>query len=378
MGQTFTRRNFIKSAAGIFVPTLLLPRKSLASYFYSTAGGVASELYYVDPSAAGSSEVGTQANPYLSLMNCLDARANKTFTLPIFAECSTSGSTPDTERVNIGALGQMVTSGTNYLQIRSGSGHRPGTSWDATKYNLSCAFASGAGAGVCIANDKSYVYVDGLQISISSHAGQDASAEIIYTGENTGNHNTCRYSNLLIKGQRDSGAGGITRGMSIIYGVTAWNLIIYDCGSAAGTSPIKNHGSSKFYSCTFISHGSGAIITADFSNDGDGNGTTILKNCYAGGATFHDYDVGSGTVTMTNCGSSDTTADGTAPQTSKAVNTTQFTNVTAGSQNWALPSGSALENTGVDTTSDAAPLNFTDDIAGTARSGTWDIGADGR
>jgi hypothetical protein len=77
---------------------------------------------------------------------------------------------------------------------------------------------------------------------------------------------------------------------------------------------------------------------------------------------------------MTTCASSDAT--GSAGLQNIAANTTNFTNVTAGSEDFHLPAGSALIDVGTDTSGDAAPLNFTDDIDGVTRTGTWDIGAD--
>jgi hypothetical protein len=368
---------------------LVLPRRMHGPARFQQLGGVAcvsanrrrggssfpGEDYVVDPSAVTSTEDGTEANPYKSMSAARAAKCNKAYILPIRIRCRTSGSVSDTTRSSDELLGQEVRSSTNYLLIVADTGHRAGRSWNAAKYNLSVPFASGAGAGVAFKNSHSYCYVDGLQISVSSQAGQDASCEVVYTSEDAGNHQTCLFSNCLIKGTRDAGAGGITRGISVIYGVNMFNCIIYDMGSAAGSSPVKNHGSSTFGSCTFISHGSGAIITFDHTVDLDGNGTCILKNCYAGGATFHDYDIGSGTVTMTNCGSSDTTAVGTSPQVSKPVSTTHFNNVTAGSQDWGLPGTSALKGNGIDTSGSAAPFNFTTDIEGTTRSAPWDIGA---
>ncbi len=338
------------------------------------------ETWYVDPSFGGTSD-GTNANPYKSLMDALTNKCNKTFTLPIQIICRTSSSVKDTTRVNTGTLGQMVTSSTNYLQVLTDGSNRAGPTWDTTKYNLTCDFDPGAGngrgAGVSFANAHSYVYVDGLQISVGSVAGLDVTCEIVYTSEDSGNHTTCRYSNCAIKGIYDTGTGGqYTRCMSVIFGVNLWNVIMYGAGSAVGSSPLKNHGSSNIYSGTFIGDPS-AITTCDFSNDGDGNGTSVIKNTYAGNASFHDYDfTAPASATMTTCGSSDSTATGTGAVTGKAVNTTQFTNVTHNSENWNLPGSSALKSpAGTDTSGSSAPFNFTTDIAGTSRGSSWSIGA---
>lgn len=355
-------------------------------FAFMSGRGIASaaqvETWYVDPGTAGGAEDGTSwANAYLSLNATVAARCNKTFTVPIRILCRTTGSTPDTVRVNTGALGQMVTSASNYLQIVGDAGSRPGTSWDASKYHLSVAFnpsgGSGRGAGVCFANSRSHVYVDGIQATVSSVAGLDVTCELFYTSEDSGNHATCYYSNLLIKGINDAGTGGqYTRGISVIYGVNMYNCIIYNLGSAAGSSPVKNHGSSKFYSCTFLGNSS-SIVTFDQSDDSDGNGDTICKNCYAGGASFQDYDITApATITMTNCASSDTTASGTAPIDSVPASTATFTSVTANSQDLALAVGSSLAaGAGANTSGDASPFNFTTDITGASRGSSWSIGA---
>jgi hypothetical protein len=77
---------------------------------------------------------------------------------------------------------------------------------------------------------------------------------------------------------------------------------------------------------------------------------------------------------MTTCASSDTT--GSTGLQNIAYDTTNFTNVTAGSEDLHIPTGSALKDVGTDTSGDAAPMNFTTDIDGETRSGTWDVGAD--
>jgi hypothetical protein len=94
------------------------------------------------------------------------------------------------------------------------------------------------------------------------------------------------------------------------------------------------------------------------------------KNCYARADPGYAY---SGTITKTTCASADTT--GSAGLQNIAVNTTNFTNVTAGAENFDLPLGSALIDVGTDTSGDAAPLNFTTDIVARTRGATWDIGA---
>jgi hypothetical protein len=132
----------------------------------------------------------------------------------------------------------------------------------------------------------------------------------------------------------------------------------YDSGTVTGLAHLN------IYNCTIIN-------TAAYPALWRQSETWTAKNCYAasnGGAAY------SGTITKTTCASSDAT--GSAGLQNIVLNTTNFTNVTAGSEDFHLPAGSALIDVGTDTSGDAAPLNFTDDIDGVTRTGTWDIGAD--
>jgi len=325
------------------------------------------EVYYVDPSESGSSQTGTTEEPYLSLNACLAAKCNKTFTLPIQIRCRTSGSTADTVRVYDGALGQFVASADNYLEIVAETGHRAGTVWDATKYHLTPAFIPGSGAGTALALNHNYIRIDGLQIGISSISGQSGeAAELCYLAQAS----TGYMANCLIKGSNvsNSGANNILRGISSINGINVYNTIIDIRTSHAGNQGVKNHSDSNLYSCTIMAGAGTAVDVAD-------NSHIVAKNCYMQG----DYlslavTATNSTLTQTTCATSDTLSTVSGLR-SIAVNTTNFTNVTANSENWSLPSGSALIDVGTDTSGDAAPFNFTTDIDGDTRSGTWDIGA---
>lgn len=98
-----------------------------------------------------------------------------------------------------------------------------------------------------------------------------------------------------------------------------------------------------------------------------GSGTLVVKNTYSGGNGSSDYN---GTMTFTTCASSDATSR-SGVTASIAYSTSTFVNVTAGSEDLHLVSGSALIDAGTDLSA-----SFTTDIDGATRSGTWDIGAD--
>jgi hypothetical protein len=117
------------------------------------------------------------------------------------------------------------------------------------------------------------------------------------------------------------------------------------------------------WSCSFVNNNYSIRVTG---------GSVTAKNCYGdslGRTAFW------GTITKVNCASYD--SSGSSGLRGIAPNTTNFTNVTFGSEDLRIPSTSALKDAGIDTHSDsAAPLNFTTDIRGFSRpsGAAWDIG----
>jgi hypothetical protein len=91
-------------------------------------------------------------------------------------------------------------------------------------------------------------------------------------------------------------------------------------------------------------------------------------------------------MAKTNCASEDQSADDTKTGETQTncvaaaviVDTDTFVNVTGGTEDFHLAADglSPLMGVGVDTTADAAPMNFTTDIDLQTRDATWDIGAD--
>jgi hypothetical protein len=137
-----------------------------------------------------------------------------------------------------------------------------------------------------------------------------------------------------------------------------YNVIDYGHGTDASVyncSAFIGNGLLTCYSCTFIGGYQGV--------NNDSGTAAVCKNCYASGsnAAF------SGSITQTTCAASDTTAADAALD-NIAVNTTNFTNVTYATANYHLPAGSGLIGVGTDTHGDSAPMNFSTDIDGQART----------
>lgn len=277
-----------------------------------------------------------------------------------------AGATADATNVTISG---HTTDATHYILIqtdvssgRDGGNDRHSGKWTNTKYHLARASILGI-----INIGDNYVRIDGLQIKATSSSASGHSG-IYIAGQNATNNNI-RISNSIIvspyttetnteNGIRINDADAI---------VDIWNCTVYGQGSVTNSMGIyvTTAATVNIYSCTIISEYIGIYR---------GAGTVIAKNCYSYGANTAYL----GTISKTNCASSDTTADGTNPHVSIALDTDTFVNVTSTTEDYhlAVDGLSPLQEHGIDTTGDSVPLNFTTDIDGDTRSGTWDIGSD--
>ncbi len=140
-------------------------------------------------------------------------------------------------------------------------------------------------------------------------------------------------------------------------GVVSNSLIVSHRDAAASIAKL---GGTSLYNVTLVGTGTAATdgIVATY-------GTATYKNVYVGGVT--NAKSGSTAVTATNCYTS-TTLSG---WTTAALSTATFENVTNGTHDFRLKTGSALIDAGVTEATYAAT-----DIIGTVRaSGTYDVGA---
>ena len=240
-----------------------------------------------------------------------------------------------------------TTGASNYILIIVELANRHSGVWNTGKYHLTGS--RGFNGFLKILED--FVRTEGLQVQNTSTSSSNTSA---FHTSGTVDAGDVRASEGIFRGGGGSSKGMMLRNVDVFYG---WNNIVYDADIAIEMSNGSN--TYHLYSCTAIGITNGIKATS---------GTITAKNCYAKGTTAY-----SGTVTMTTCASSDTT--GSAGLQNIAYSTTNFINVTGGSENLGLVSGTALIGSGTDTSGDSAPLDFTDDIIGTARGVTWDVGA---
>lgn len=250
-----------------------------------------------------------------------------------------------------------TTDATRYIDIYCPEGERHAGVWDAAKYHLSVT-TSGSPGGVITLRELC-TRVRYLQVR-NLRATPPAFNQAIY-GDTDGN--------FLID-------GCITRGGNVGIGVSPVpnqirNCICYETpiganitGTASGVTEISNS--------TLIGTTTGLNASASVN-------FAVANNVYAHGGTAGFAASGGQAPTRTNCMSSDTSATagtgGTATNCTNSVahDTSNFVNVTSGSEDYHLVTGSALIDAGVDLSG-----TFTNDIDGTTRpqNSVFDVGAD--
>ena len=262
-------------------------------------------------------------------------------------------SSADTTAVTIPAT--ILTSATCYLKIYTTAAARHNGTWDTGAYMLT---PTNAAPGVLSIGAVDYLRMDGLQLSNLSPSASDRNV-LIWSANLTDGANDIRISNCIAKGH-----GHATR-IQVLFDlapdgadICMWNCIGFNLTALVGNrcvnSGVASTGTVKLYSSTMIG-GEYAVRRA--------TGTVTAKNVYAGGSLSGDYN---GTITKTTCASSDST--GSAGLQSIPVSADTFVNVGAGTEDYHLAVGSALIGVGTDTSGDAAPMDFTTDIDGDART----------
>lgn len=329
---------------------------------------MADRTVFVDGTTSGTP--GTNGAHYASLQAMVTGEVGAAPDLVagaaiLHVECSVfAGNAADTTECRI--IG-FTTDATHYVRVYAAAASVAGASWSDTKYRI--AVANPAVAVLWVSQE--YTRIEGLQIrKTASNANDQMLLQISAVGTCTVYVSGCLIRNIPTDAFRAPNIWVVDTDVTAYI----WNCIGYgspDVVSNYASGMYVEIGTAFVYSCTLIGGWVGLIVGAGAS--------VTAKNTYAAETSTDGSAAGfvnGGTLSMTNCASSDATAAGTAPQTNIAVNTTNFTNVTPGSEDWHIPTGSALKDVGTNTSGEGAPLNFTTDIDGQARTGTWDIGAD--
>lgn len=243
-----------------------------------------------------------------------------------------------------------TTDATRYIRVFTPSTERHAGVWTTSKYRR----RSSTGFGAVTTVNEDYVRFEGIQF----YQPSGSYTALIRVDAATAASTDIRVTNCILNGM------SMTTGLGLTYcgsgAVTIENSLAYG-GSGKG---IYSNSSSiaQYYidNCTVVACGTYGMEQASTS------GFTV-RNTYVGGNGTDAYN---GTFTRTTCMHSSATSY-TGSTGSIAYDTSNFTNVTGGSEDLHLVTGSDLIDAGTDLSAD-----FTIDIDGETRSGTWDIGAD--
>lgn len=143
---------------------------------------------------------------------------------------------------------------------------------------------------------------------------------------------------------------------------TGEKVVLANCVVIGGNYTVHAYTGNVFI-YNSIAVGPGTALVSSYEG-----ASSRVKNSYFHGATA----AYSGGITKVSCmhSSSSSVSGSTA---NVAYSTANFTNVTSGSEDLSLPSGSALIDAGTDLSADA-DYPFSTDILGATRSGTWEVG----
>jgi len=292
---------------------------------------MAQVIRYVDPDATGANNGTSWADAYTSLSAWESAEQTDLVSDGDYhtVYCRSSGGTDDTTYVVINGWNTGVS---NYIEI-IGNDFPSNAQWDGTKYVI------GTSATYDIAIYEQYVYIINIQDAPTAGSG------IYPTVAN------CYIDSCYLNGGNNSVIGVNNQSGGTVY---IYNTILED-----GSQAVKNYGTAYIYNCTIY----------DWSGQGIYNisgGTLTAKNCAVGNCG--DDFLNSGSITIDYCCSDD--GDGTNSQNPSGSNwDNEFT--TPGTD-FSLESGGNCVGNGTD---DPGSGLYSDDIIGTSRTSTWDIGA---
>lgn len=304
---------------------------------------------YVDPDAVGEGDGETWVNAYTSLA-AAEAAEQQDLTAGdgnmMHFYCKSSSGGDDTTAV---IFGGWTTDAIDYIIV-----HEDGTDggdgacddvngqWDASKYLIDVS-------------DNCIVTYENLRI-IGLQLDTDAGAKSFFTENyDEGAALALHMSYCVCKGT--AAISGVYLSGNAGSQMDVYNNVIYSSADD-GSGLLCAIGTMNCYNNTVRGFWKGMYQTG---------GTMVVKNC----AVFLNNDDFSGTIDIDNCASDD--GDGDNPQT--LDNTDNYANEFTDSPNGdftIVDAGSVCDETGLDNPGSGL---YSDDIAGTARSSTWDIGA---
>lgn len=263
----------------------------------------------------------------------------------------------DSSQLNIDG---STTDATRYWIWTCPPGERHAGVWDTNKHYFEFSY-SASGGGI-IRNQDDFTVLEFLQVRNTNGSAAE--------------FNNCIYCDNKVTINSCITRGGYQGLSALTNPSTVRNCLCYGAVAVGAYVSTSGASPSSIENCTLIGGTAGLSFSSSVVYG-------FAKNVYAHGGT---RGIGSsasgggmpgGVVTKTNVTTSDTTATGnsggggaTNCTNSIAHDTSNFTNVTSGSEDYRLPVGSALIDDGVDLSG-----TFTLDIAGNTRGATFDVGA---
>ena len=252
---------------------------------------------------------------------------------------------------------------THYVELTTDTGasflDHANVRTNALRYNEAngaCIKITGAWTNSVVI-DQSYTRVSKLQFA-STSTGSGAKAP--FSLGNGAGAAFCDINQCIFEGYSPSSASSGAGALSI-YGTEnrVRNSLIVQKTSTDMAFIAQLSAGASAHNCTLVSLGT-TLSNGLYAIYGTGT----LSNCYIGGVSAPK--TGSASLTVTTC-HTNATASG---YTTTAFSTSIFENITDGTHDLRLKSGSALIDVGTTDSTYAAS-----DISGLARSGTYDVGA---
>lgn len=305
-----------------------------------SALGQTYEDWYVDTDVVGGDGSGVDwANAYSSVAAAVTAKAGNLVTAQKIVRINVRGSTnADSTRI---APSGYTTNSSYYLWIRVDAEDRHAGVWSNSKYRLVASINHDS----IVYNLPAYTVLEGMQMYNTSSLG----SRTIYCTS------TVYLKECIVR-------GGYIHGAYVGGGSRAYNCVF--AGSTNGPGLTTNT-----YAAPVLAVNCTAVNNKTYGFHANTGTTLTAINCYAGGNQTADWGK-AGTLALTNCYS----ADGSESTSQVAFDADCFVNVTSGSENLHLVSGSGLIGQG----SSSASTYISIDIDGQARpqGGSWDVGAD--